>query len=173
MTTGATLLAVFYATGSKILRRKIIPDSDEQLALHQPGPDESRLLMPLDRPYGDEECRAAIAAATGVAPPSGRCCVVDAAGKVTAVCNADPALDTHPAGSLVASEIAGPGDSFVAGRFVRPYAVVSTVTNTVTAIQQLPVGARITPLGCFLVPAGSHRVGDLLPPHGEPGHEPA
>jgi hypothetical protein len=41
MTTGATQLAVFYATGSKILRRKIIPDSDAQLALHQPGPGES------------------------------------------------------------------------------------------------------------------------------------
>jgi len=173
MTTDATQLAVFYATGSKILRRKIIPDSDAQLALHQPGPAESRLLMPLDRPYGDEECRAAIAATTGVVPPSGRCCVVDAAGKVTGVCNADPALDTHPAGSLVASDIAGPGDSFVAGRFVRPYALVSTATNRVTAIRPLPVGAPMPPLGCYLLPAGSHRVGDLLPPHGEPGREPA
>ena len=169
MTTGATQLAVFYATGSKILRRKIIPDNDAQLALHQPGPGESRLLMPLDRPYGDKECRAAIAAATGVAPPSGRCCVVDDAGKVTGVWDADPALDTHPAGSLVASDIAGPGDRFVAGPCVRPYAVVSTATNTVTAIRQLPVGARMTPFGCYLVPAGSHRVGDLLPPHGKPG----
>ena len=173
MTTGATQLAVFYAAGSKILRRKIIPDSDAQLALHQPGPGESRLLMPLDRPYGDEKCRAALAAATGVAPPSGRCCVVDAAGKVTGVCNADLALDTHPAGSLDASDIAGLGDSFVAGRFVRPYAVVSTPTNRVTAIRQLPVGVRMTPLGCYPVPAGSHRVGDLLPPHGKPGQQPA
>jgi hypothetical protein len=169
MTTGATQLAVFYAAGSKILRRKIISDSDAQLALHQPGPGESRLLMPLDRPYGDKECSEA----TGVAPPPGRCCVVDAAGKMTGVCNADPALDTHPTGSLVASDIAGPGDSLVAGRFVRPYAVVSTATNTVTAIRQLSVGARMTPLGCYLATAGSHRVSDLLPPHGKPGQEPA
>lgn len=173
MTTGATQLAVFYATGSKILRRKVIPDNDAQLALHQSEPGESRLLMPLDRLYDDAACRAAIAAATGVTPPSGRCCVVDSTGKVTGVCNADPALDTHPAGSLIASDIAGPGDSHVAGRFVRHYAVVSTATNTVTAIQQLPVGARTAPLGCYLVPAGSHQVGDLLPTHGKAGRKPA
>jgi len=155
MTIRATQLAVFYATSSRILRRKVIPDNDAQLALHQPGPGESRLLMPLDRPYGDEECRAMIAAATGVTPPSGRCCVVDDTGKVTGVCNADPALDTHPAGRLVASDIAGPGDSYA-----------------VTAIRQLPVAAPTAPLGCYLVPAGSHRVGDLLPGRAEAGLEP-
>ena len=110
MTTVATQLAVFYATGSKILRRKVIPDNDAQLALHQPGPGESRLLMPLDRPYDDAACRAAIATATGVTPPSGRCCIVDAHGYVIATCNADPALDTHPSGRLVAHDTAGPGD---------------------------------------------------------------
>ena len=172
MTIRATQLAVFYATSSRILRRKVIPDNDAQLALHQPGPGESRLLMPLDRPYGDEECRAMIAAATGVTPPSGRCCVVDDTGKVTGACNADPALDTHPAGRLVASDTAGPGDSHVSGQFLRRYAVVSTASNAVTAIRQLPVAAPTAPLGCYLVPAGSHRVGDLLPGRAEAGLEP-
>ena len=110
MTTGATQLAVFYATGSKILRRKVIPDNAAQLARHQPGPGESRLLLPLDQPYDDMACRAAVAAATGVIPPSGRCCIVDAHGYVIATCNADPALDTHPSGRLVAHDTAGPGD---------------------------------------------------------------
>jgi len=172
MTTAATQLAVFYATGSKILRRKVIPDSDAQLVLHQPGQGESRLLLPLAQPHDDASCRAAIAAATGVAPPSGRCCIVDGAGNVTGVCNADPALDTHPAGSLVASDLAGPGDSLVAGRFVRRYAVVSTTSNAVTAIRLRPVTAPTAPLGSYLVLAGSHQVGDVLPAHAA-GQKPA
>jgi len=110
MSTDATHLAVFYATDSKILRRKVIPDNDAQLAVHQPAPGESRLLMPLDRPYDEAACRAAIAAATGVAPPSGRCVIIDCAGVVIGTCNADPAIDSHPLGRLVADETAGPGD---------------------------------------------------------------
>jgi len=110
MSMGATQLAVFYATGSKILRRKVIPGNDAQLALHQPGPGESRLLLPLDQPYDDAACRAAIATATGMLPPSGRCCIVDADGYVIATCNADPALDTHPLGRLVMHDTAAPGD---------------------------------------------------------------
>jgi hypothetical protein len=110
MSTGATQLAVFYATCSKILRRKVIPDNDGQLAVHQPAPGESRLLMPLDQRYDDAACRAAIAAATGVAPPSGRCVVVDDRGVVIGICNADPAIDVHPLGRLVVHETAGPGD---------------------------------------------------------------
>jgi hypothetical protein len=112
MSTCATRLAVFYATASKILRRKVIPGNDAQLALHQPGPGESRLLMPLDRSYDDSACRAAIAAATGVAPPSGRCVIVDDCGLVIGTCDADPAIDVHPLGRLVAHETAGPGDHF-------------------------------------------------------------
>jgi hypothetical protein len=167
--TAATQLAVLYATGSKILRRKVIPYNDAQLALHQPGPGESRLLLPLTQPHDDASCRAAIAAATGVMPPSGRCCIVDGAGNVTGVCHADPALDTHPAGSLVASDLAGPGDSLVAGRFVRHYAVVSTASNAVTALRQLPVTAPTAALGSYLVPAGAHQVGDVLPPRAAAG----
>src|SRR6266851_9987776 len=100
MTTAATQLAVFYATGSKILRRKVIPDNDAQLALHQPGQGESRLLLPLAQPHDDASCRAAIAAATGVAPPSGRCCIVDGAGNVTGVVQCRPGARHPPGGEL-------------------------------------------------------------------------
>lgn len=112
MTTGATQLAVFYATGSKILRRKIIPDNDAQLALHQPQSGESRLLLRLDQPYDDAACRAAVTAATGVVPPSGRCVVVDGSGTVVGVCNADPTIDAHPLGELIAHDTAKVGDRF-------------------------------------------------------------
>jgi hypothetical protein len=120
--TAATQLAVFYATESKILRRKVIPDDDAQLEVLSTTPGESMLLLPLSRPYDDASCRAAIAAATGVAPPSGRCCVVDESGNIIGVCNADPALDSHPRGKIVASECARPGDRYISGAFLRQYA---------------------------------------------------
>ena len=115
----ATQLAVFYATDSKIFRRKVIPDDDVQLRRLTVPAGEGVLWIPLNRPYDDASCRAAIAAATGVVPPSGRCCVVDEAGCVVAVCNADPALDVHPQGRLVASEDAGLGDHYAGGGFLR------------------------------------------------------
>ena len=118
--TLATRLAVFHATDSKILRRKVIPDDDPQLERLAAPVGESVLWMPLDRPYDDASCRAAIAAATGVVPPSGRCCVVSEGGVVIAVCNADPALDMHPQGRLIASDDAKPDDRYVAGVFLRP-----------------------------------------------------
>ena len=117
----ATHLVVFYATNSKILRRKVIPDDDMALAQLRAEPGESALLLPLTRAYDDAACRAAIAEATGYQPPSGRCCVVDKSGEVVAICNADPALDAHPQGQLVADENAVPGDRYISGVFSRPF----------------------------------------------------
>ena len=124
--TIATQLAVFYATESKILRRIVIPDDDAQLERLVVPPGESVLRMQLDRPHDEVSCRAEIAAAMGVAPPSGRCCVVDERGIVIAVCNADPALDAHPQGWLVASEDGEPGDRHPGGMFRREFRVAST-----------------------------------------------
>ena len=120
MTTAAHL-AVFYATKSRILRRKVIPDDDMAVAQLRAEPGESVLLLPLIGSYDDAACRAAIAEATGCKPPSGRCCVVDKSGKVVAICNADPALDAHPQGQLVADENAVPGDRYICGVFSRPF----------------------------------------------------
>ena len=124
--TVATQLAVFYATESKILRRKVIPDDDAQLDSLAIPSGESMLRMRLDRPHDDASCRAAIAAATGVIPPSGRCCVVDERGVVIARCNADPALDAHPQGRLVASADAEPGDRHAGGVFRQERRAAST-----------------------------------------------
>src|ERR1700724_2856531 len=51
--TAATQLAVFYATDSKILRRKVIPNDEAQLEGLSAGPGESMLLLPLSHPYDD------------------------------------------------------------------------------------------------------------------------
>jgi hypothetical protein len=161
--TAATQVIVIYSTESKILRRKIIPDSDSQPSVHQPGPGESRLLISLSLPYDDASCRAAIAMTTGVTPPSGRCCVVDGSGNVVGVCGADPALDPAPPGtSLVLSEIAGPGDKYSNGQFTRGYAVVDGVSHKVTALSHLPITNAVPPQGSYLVVAGNHSVGDSV-----------
>ena len=96
---------------------------DMAVAQLRPEPGESVLLLPLTRPYDDAACRAAIAETTSCKPPSGRCCVVDKSGTVVAVCNADPALDLHPQGQLVANENAVPGDRFISGAFSRPFEI--------------------------------------------------
>jgi hypothetical protein len=156
----ATQLVVIYATRSKILRRKIIPDDDAQLALHKPGPGESRLLVPLTERYDDAACCAMIKAATGETPPSGRCCIVDGAGEVIGVCNADPELDAHAAGRLVAHDAAGVGDRCESGVFKRRYAVVDRASGRVSAVAYLPLDAPAAPPGSFLVRPGKYQVGD-------------
>jgi len=111
----------------------VIPDEDEQLRRLIVPAGESVLWMRLDQPHDDASCCAAIAAATGVVPPSGRCCVVNVAERVVAVCNADPALDVHPQGRLVANENAEPGDRFVGGVFVRQSRAATNSAITIVA----------------------------------------
>ncbi|MGA7259653.1 MAG: hypothetical protein WA709_01040 [Stellaceae bacterium] len=160
--TLALRLVVIYATGSKSLRRKIILDHESQLDLHQPGPGESRLLLPLSAPFDDAACRAAIAVATGAEPFSGRCCVIDADSNVVGVCNADPTLDTHPAGRLVAHDVAGPGDRYEDGVFKREYAIVDNATLKVSTRAYLPLDNPMASETSFIVPAGQHKIGDVL-----------
>jgi hypothetical protein len=137
--TIATQLAVFFAADSKILRRKLIPDNDAQLEGLTASHGESMILLPLARPYDDASCRAAIAAATGITPPTGRCCIVDTSGEVIGVCNADPALDVDGRGRLVVTENAGPGDRYVGGVFFRRCEVISTSPDDVASTAWLPI----------------------------------
>jgi hypothetical protein len=137
--TIATQLAVFFATDSKILRRKLVPDDDAQLEGLIAPHGESMILLPLAGPYDDAFCRAAIAAATGVTPLSGRCCVVGKSGEVIGVCNADPGLDVHSEGQLVTSENAELGDRYVGGVFLRRYAVISASADSVASTAWLPI----------------------------------
>jgi hypothetical protein len=179
--TAATQLAVFFATESKILRRKIIPDDDTQLAALRAPPGESLILLPLAKPYDDAACRAAICEATGLRAPSGRCCVVDDTGTVIGVCNADPAIDKFAQGQLVASDNAGLDDRYVAKMFLRRYAIVNNIAKTVAATVWLPVPSSLPGLSSeeisllsamtaptvsantYLLPSLMLRVGDTAP----------
>src|SRR5262249_17111129 len=142
--TTASRLAVFYATDSKILRRKVIPDFDTELEALHPAPGENMLLLPLSRPHDDASCRAAIASATAFSPPSGRCCVIDNAGAVIARSQAHRALDTCAAGLIVANENAGPGDRYIGGVFLRRYRVATASSDTVASTVWLPIPESAT-----------------------------
>jgi hypothetical protein len=160
--TLVTRLVVVYATRSKILRRKIILDDESQLDLHQPGPGESLVLLPLSAPFDDASCRAAIAAVTGAEPLSGRCCIIDAGGNVVGVCNADPALDAHPAGQLIAHDVAGPGDRYEGGLFKRENAIADNATRKGSTLAHQPLDNPVAFAASFLAPAGRHELGDTV-----------
>jgi hypothetical protein len=160
--TLAPRLVVIYATRSKILRRKIILDDQAQLDLHQPGPEESLLLLPLSAPFDDASCRAAIAAATGAEPLAGRCCIIDAGGNVVGVCNADPALDTHPAGQLRADDIAGPGYRYEGGVFKRENGTIDNATRKGSTLTHMALDIPVAFEASFLAPAGQNEIGDAI-----------
>jgi hypothetical protein len=159
--TVATRLVVIFATRSKILRRKIILDDESHLDMHQPGPGESLLLLPLSAPIDDASCRAAIAAATGAEPLAGRCRIIDADGNVVGVCNADPALDTHPAGELITHDVAGPGYRD-AGVFKRENGIADNATREGSTLPHLPLDIPVAFEASFLAPAGQNEIGDAV-----------
>jgi hypothetical protein len=138
------------------------------------------MLLPLAQPPGDPSWRATITEAAGGPTPSGRCCIIDGDGNVIGACNADPVLDSHQRGQLVASDHAGLGDRYLDGTFLRRYAVVSNATNTVAATAWLPIpgssvgcNANMIPglaentdatglAGTYLLPSLILRVGDTI-----------
>lgn len=160
--TVANRVVVIYATRSKILRRKIILDDESQLGLHQPGPGESLLLLPLSAPFDDASCRAAIAAATGAESLAVRCCIIDAGGNVVGVCNADPALDTHPAGQLIAHDVAGPGDRYEGGVFKRKNAIADNATRKSSRLVRLPLDNSVAFEASSVAPTSRYEIGDTV-----------
>jgi hypothetical protein len=158
----ANRCVVIYATGSKILRRKIVLDDESQLDLHQPGPGESLLLLPSLVPFDDASCRAAIAAATGTEPLAGRCCIIDAGGNVVGVCNANPTLDTHPAGQLIAHDVAGPGDRYEGRLFKRENAIADNATRKGSTLAHRPLGNPVAFAASSLAPASRYEIDDAI-----------
>lgn len=105
----ATTFGTVYSTGSKMVRRIILPDDDKELLNgNHVGPGETMLVspmryslgLPLD-PHDLATCKSLVKQATGVTPPDASCAVVDQTNTVVAVIMADPAIDAHSAGQLI------------------------------------------------------------------------
>ncbi len=94
---------IIYATQSKILRRIVVPSDNSSLNFlaTMVGPGESIVARPTGHGDGHAQWAAAVQSVTGVMPPSAACAVVDATNTVILIVMADPALDTHPQGTLI------------------------------------------------------------------------
>ena len=87
-------VAVIYATGSKEIRRIVLPDNDSEL--NDPalvGKGESMLVVARKTITAPGDAELAVLAKTGIAPPDPASAVVDAQGNVVGLIAADPAVD--------------------------------------------------------------------------------
>ena len=123
---------IVYGAQNSTLRSIIMLDYPEQPVALAPGEAALR-LGPLTVAPSIEQAKTLIFKATNVAPPSGRCGLV-VGGKVVGILNADPAIDSTPAGMLVPSDVATIGDLYADGAFQRRYAVVQVGTGRVTSV---------------------------------------
>lgn len=134
-----TQIGIVYATGSKLPRRIIVPDSDSELndPVHlQAG--EAMLRIARTLPHDLISVRGHIAKHLGVAVsaiPSGRCTLINQKNRMVehAIC-ADPAIDKHPTHSVVASDIAEIGWKYDGTKFLARY-VTLDANNIVTSEQ--------------------------------------
>lgn len=92
---------IVYATGSKMVRRIIVPDDPAMLhnGTHRVGPGETMLVV--TGRHDLESCEAHVKDATGVMPPRLVCAVVNARNTITDLICADPEIDTLPDATMV------------------------------------------------------------------------
>ena len=98
----ATTFGIIYATGSKQIRRIIVPDVDQALldGTHTTLPGETLLIGTGSSDL--DSCNTLVLKATGVAPPDLHCAIVDNKNIVVSVLKADPDLDSIPGATLIA-----------------------------------------------------------------------
>lgn len=129
---GATTFGVVYATGSKMIRRIIVPDNDAQLQSGFAGQGETLLVAPVG-PHDVAACSVIVHSATGVVPPDPTCAVVDKTNTVIGMVSADPAIDALPGVTLVSaySPQIAPGCAYdpATGLFTAPSVTISAGTD--------------------------------------------
>jgi hypothetical protein len=154
---------IVYGVQNSTLRSIVMLDTPEAPVVLEPGEAALHLGFLASVP-SIEEAKAHIFSKTNVSPPSGRCCVVGN-GIVIGTISADPAIDTHPQGTLVFSDHAERGDLYANGQFQRRYAVVQVGTGRVINIVYAdPAAAH----AANLIPSTTLNVGGIVPVHKGP-----
>ena len=108
----ATTFGIVYGIKTNIVRRIIIPDTDEELKFHPMVKGETMLIVPKG-PSDIFTCRELVARATKKPSPSARHAVIDKKGMVVEIALIDPVLDgkvLFPGRRFVQSETARIGD---------------------------------------------------------------
>lgn len=120
---------IVYASGSKAIRRIILPDTDAELlnSTHKLAPGEALLIITDGGASDLRSCEQAVEVATGIKPADPQCAVV-ANGAVVGIIKADPTIDRHSDGEIVscAKDIAV-GDSYDAATKVFTKAIAAVV----------------------------------------------
>lgn len=106
----ASVIVIFYATGSKQIRSIAVPDSDDEVKRMRAPVGESMLVVPqfsspqgVFDPANNQYVIDSVRQATGVTPPNPACAVVNDLNVVDAMIAADVAIDTIPGKTLVQS----------------------------------------------------------------------
>lgn len=121
-----TQCVIVYSPNLNIRRSVIIPSDDSQVAHHATNlvKGEAALIGTL-ADYNSIGPDAMLAAHTAQQPSSDRCIIVspNALGTILGAVRADPAIDTHPAGTLVLHPTALVGGTYKNAVYVAPVAV--------------------------------------------------
>jgi hypothetical protein len=99
----STLIGVIYSISQARVRQWIIPDDDKELDGYQPSPGEAFFTYLAKLGHDTATINAQVKAVTGRDPDDDTCAVVAADGSIVALVKADPAIDTHPDGDVVAT----------------------------------------------------------------------
>lgn len=150
-------IGIIYATGSKMIRRIVVPDNEADLQKTGWVKNGETLLIAdgfpergdIRDPANNAHVRDKIIEATGVTPPTLVCAVVNA-GVVEAMIVADPAVDTLPGKTLIKSYAAGidVGCTYDAraGLFTRPaYTVPAHTDRDGNPVPEQTVPATVIP----------------------------
>jgi hypothetical protein len=158
-----TSAKLIYGIKNGTLRRVIIPDHDDsELNAWPAGTGEDSVLIPVASAKDDKTLKDAVKTKTGKDAPTGVCALVDGTGVVISKIMADPDLDTHPAGSLVASDVANVGDKYDGKIFTRLLATVDSTTFIVTDISFQDF-TKPPKTGSFFMSSTGLSVGQTIP----------
>jgi hypothetical protein len=159
-----TSAKLIYGTKNGTLRQLIIPSVDDsELAAYVPGTGEDSIVFPITDPKDTKSLGDKVKVKTKKTDiPSGRCALVDPTGLVINAIMADPDLDTHPSGTIVASDLASIGDKYDGKIFTRLLATVDSTTFIVTDISFQDF-TKPPKTGSFFLSATGLSVGQTIP----------
>lgn len=100
----ASKIGVVYSIAQARVRQWIVPDYDKELDnYHQVQPGEGFLTYPAKLGHAAATVNAQVKAVTGRDPDDDHCAVVAADGSIVALVKADPSIDKHPDGDVIAT----------------------------------------------------------------------
>jgi hypothetical protein len=165
-----TQVGAIYATGSLLLQRIYIPDSnDSEIDQQHVGVGETLVKVPIATLHSGGH--PAVQSAIGTPTFSGRCAVVDQnSNLVVDLIIADPVLYSDPRGPVIAHDHVAHGDLWtgVGANFTRRYveinpnAAIALAAIVAVSVQNIDTAAPTT-AGNVLMNSPTLNVGSLLP----------